>query len=112
MLAQLICLDRRYQRMNCFNIREIQTLLKSRFYPDLIGESNFRLFLPKTAIGIRYKLQDLNFLNPNFLLLNKFSLFLSFNPRVQEYNTESYTLFKNFPIISNFFKFFNVFFFS
>ena len=111
MLAQLICLDRRYQRMNCFNIREIQTLLKSRFYPDLIGESNFRLFLPKTAIGMRYKLQDLNFLNPNFLLLNKFSLSSSFNPRIQSYNTESYPLFKNFPSTLGFPDFFNLFFF-
>jgi cytochrome c oxidase subunit 1 len=34
MLAQMICIDRRYQRMNCFNIREIQTLLRSRYQPD------------------------------------------------------------------------------
>ena len=39
MLCQLVCLDRRYQRMNCFNIREIQTLLKARFYADLMNES-------------------------------------------------------------------------
>jgi hypothetical protein len=25
MLVQLVCLDRRYQRMNCYNIRESQT---------------------------------------------------------------------------------------
>ena len=37
MLCQLVCLDRRYQRMNCFNIREVQALLKSRFYSDLIN---------------------------------------------------------------------------
>jgi heme/copper-type cytochrome/quinol oxidase subunit 1 len=34
MLAQMVCIDRRYQRMNCFNIREIQTLLRSRYHPD------------------------------------------------------------------------------
>ena len=32
MLCQLVCLDRRYQRMNCFNIREVQALLKGRFF--------------------------------------------------------------------------------
>ena len=28
MLGQLVCLDRRFQRMNCFNIREVESLLK------------------------------------------------------------------------------------
>jgi hypothetical protein len=37
MLCQLVCVDRRYQRMNCFNIREIQSILKRRFYTDLIN---------------------------------------------------------------------------
>ena len=32
MLCQLICADRRYQRMNCFNIRELQGILKRRFF--------------------------------------------------------------------------------
>lgn len=35
MLAQMICVDRRYQRMNCFNVREIQALLKQRFFTNL-----------------------------------------------------------------------------
>ena len=32
MLMQLVCVDRRYQRMNCFNIRELQGILKRRFF--------------------------------------------------------------------------------
>lgn len=35
MLAQMICVDRRYQRMNCFNVREIQALLKQKFFTEL-----------------------------------------------------------------------------
>ena len=35
MLAQLICMDRRYQRMNSFNAREFQALLKQRFFSEL-----------------------------------------------------------------------------
>merc|ERR1712100_555178 len=70
MLCQLVCLDRRYQRMNCFNIRELQTLLKARFYADLLHESSRHLFLSKTTINLRFKLQDLNFLNLNSLLIN------------------------------------------
>ena len=31
MLMQLVCVDRRYQRMNCFNVRELQGNLKRKF---------------------------------------------------------------------------------
>ena len=34
-LCQLVCVDRRYQRMNCFNIRELQGLLRNRFFEEL-----------------------------------------------------------------------------
>lgn len=32
MLSQLVCLDRRYSRMNCFNIREVESLLKTKIF--------------------------------------------------------------------------------
>jgi heme/copper-type cytochrome/quinol oxidase subunit 1 len=32
MLFQLVCTDRRYARMNCFNIRELQGILKRKFF--------------------------------------------------------------------------------
>lgn len=35
-LCQLVCVDRRYQRMNCFNIKELQSLLRNRFYPEIL----------------------------------------------------------------------------
>ena len=35
MLAQMVCIDRRYQRMNCFNVREVQSLLKQKFFLSL-----------------------------------------------------------------------------
>ena len=31
-LCQLVCIDRRYQRMNCFNIKELQSLLRNKFF--------------------------------------------------------------------------------
>nr|QTT61062.1 cytochrome c oxidase subunit 1 [Euplotes vannus] len=34
-LCQLVCIDRRYQRMNCFNIRELQGLLRNRFFEEI-----------------------------------------------------------------------------
>ena len=35
-LCQLVCIDRRYQRMNCFNIRELQGLLRNRFFEETL----------------------------------------------------------------------------
>jgi hypothetical protein len=56
MLAQLVCVDRRYQRMNCFNIREIQSILKKRFFVDLMNEHNHRKSLHKTMVGVKFKI--------------------------------------------------------
>ena len=55
MLCQLVCTDRRYQRMNCFNIRELQGILKRRFFTDLINSSDYRDIMDSSMIGLRYK---------------------------------------------------------
>jgi len=65
MLCQLVCVDKRYQRMNCFNIREIQSILKKKFYPDLINSHDHHQFLNKTALGLRFKTQNTNAINGN-----------------------------------------------
>jgi hypothetical protein len=74
MLANLVCVDRRYQRMNCFNIREVQSLLKKKFFTDLIDPHEFSSLLDSSMIGIKYKLNDINYLNPNALLNYKWGL--------------------------------------
>lgn len=74
MLGQLICLDRRYQRMNCFNIREAQALLKKRFFVDLINSNDHHTLLSKTMLGLRFKTQDLSVLNANGRLASTFGL--------------------------------------
>ena len=56
MLAQLVCLDRRYQRMNCYNIREIETILKSKHSPNVRNDADFHKSLDETAISLRYSL--------------------------------------------------------
>ena len=61
MLCQLVCVDRRYQRMNCFNIRELQGNLKRKFFADLVNVSDHREFLDSTMIGLRFRTNnDLN----------------------------------------------------
>jgi len=55
MLCQLVCTDRRYQRMNCFNIRELQGILKRRFFTDLVNSNDHRDLLNSSMIGLRFK---------------------------------------------------------
>lgn len=92
MLCQLVCLDRRYQRMNCFNIREIQTLLKTRFYADLLSESHQHIFLNRSTPTLRFKTQDLNFLNSCQVILHKYGVLTTPSVRQQTFMSTYDTL--------------------
>ena len=74
MLVQLVCLDRRYQRMNCYNIREIQTILKSKYTPNTVDSSDVHFSLNDTTIGLRYQIGGLDFINNSFLTFYQNSL--------------------------------------
>jgi hypothetical protein len=67
MLVQLVCLDRRYQRMNCYNIREIQTLLKSKYNPNVTDNVDVHMSLDDTVIGTRFNLGGLEFIDTSVL---------------------------------------------
>ena len=85
MLAQMVCIDRRYQRMNCFNIREVQTLLRSRYHPDRWDANEHHQFLHETALGLRLKLSSLSTITPNMLLSYEYGLSSSSLNRTQLY---------------------------
>lgn len=55
MLCQLVCTDRRYARMNCFNIRELQGILKRKFFTDLINSHDHKNLLEESMINLKYK---------------------------------------------------------
>ena len=74
MLCQLVCIDRRYQRMNCFNIREIQSLLKRKFFTDLINSHDHRTLLDKTAMGLRFKTNNVNLINNNMFIFYNYGI--------------------------------------
>lgn len=101
MLCQLVCLDRRYQRMNCFNIREVQALLKGRFFNDLVDCHEHRELLNNTTIGIRFKTNNLDSINPNMLLFYRHGLNTNGQNRVQSYlnstleNVNTFNFFTN-----------------
>jgi hypothetical protein len=73
MLCQLVCVDRRYQRMNCFNIRELQGILKRKFFTDLVNTSDNHKGMDSTLIGMRHKN------NMSNILLYDQSLFYNFD---------------------------------
>ena len=67
MLCQLVCVDRRYQRMNCFNIRELQGNLKRKFFSDLVNSNDHREVLSNSMIGLRFKSDNNLNLNQDIL---------------------------------------------
>ena len=87
MLCQLVCVDRRYQRMNCFNIRELQGILKRKFFTDLVNSNDHRDLFDKSIIGLRFK-------NNNQLNINHdMSLFYNFG--TTNATKAKHTLFSN-----------------
>ena len=74
MLGQLVCLDRRYQRMNCFNIREVEALLKGKFFPDLVNSQDHRTLLNDSMVGLRFKTNNLDTIAHDNLLFNTYAL--------------------------------------
>lgn len=83
MLVQLVCLDRRYQRMNCYNIREIQTLLKSKYTPNSTDNLDVRFSLDDTSLGLRYFLNGIEFIDPSIFLFYRNAI--TNHPRYQAF---------------------------
>jgi hypothetical protein len=75
MLVQLVCLDRRYQRMNCYNIREIQTILKSKYTPNVNDSNDIRFSLNDTTLGLRYQVGEIDFIQNSVLSFYQHTLF-------------------------------------
>ena len=104
MLAQLVCLDRRYQRMNCFNIRELQTLLKNRYHPELLDDKLHTDFLSQTTLSTRFKLFNLNTITPRMSIFNEYPLFKAAEPTnsasLTSSSTSSSSLFTTFNFTS------------
>jgi hypothetical protein len=74
MLFQLVCVDRRYQRMNCFNIRELQGILKRRFFPNLINLNEHHQILNSSMINLRYKNHNFNLIEPDQIMFYNFGI--------------------------------------
>jgi hypothetical protein len=91
MLFQIVCVDRRYQRMNCFNIRELETLLRKRYFVDLLNSSDHKDLLNTTMLNLRYKTNNTNLVDQNI------TLFYNYGTTLSSFSTNS-DFFNNFTI--------------
>ena len=72
MLCQLVCIDKRYHKINCFNISEAQSLLKKKFFSDLIFSNQFKKDNLALSSTLKFKSGNIFFENNNNVL-NLFS---------------------------------------
>ena len=87
MLCQLVCVDRRYQRMNCFNIRELQGILKKRFFTDLVNSNDHRELLNNTMINLRFKLNNTQSIEPDIFTFYNIGTTTSLKTKTNFYNS-------------------------
>jgi heme/copper-type cytochrome/quinol oxidase subunit 1 len=80
-LCQLVCIDRRYQRMNCFNVKELQSLVRKRFFFELINSNDYRLNLNKSLIGLKYQTNTQLLNKSNSYIITQFGLNYNLNAR-------------------------------
>lgn len=88
MLCQLVCVDKRYQRMNCFNIREIQSILKKKFFPDLVNSHDYHQLLNSTAIGLRFKTPGASLIAGNAQTYYNYGLEITPKTKLQMFSHE------------------------
>lgn len=82
MLCQLICIDRRYQRLNCFNMRQLETILRRQFFVDFLSTGDHRQLMTNTMVGLRFKVGQEQSAQPDQFSFYKFGLTNHENLRV------------------------------
>lgn len=116
MLGHLICTEKKYQKLNCFNIIEAQALLKQKFFFDLISENEknilpfstfFSLSLPNSVLFNKQRLLETYLIN----IGNRISTFYLFSKNqsfvFKESLFESFLFLSYQNYISNFINFFS-----
>jgi len=58
--------------MNCFSIRELQSVFKRRFFTDLTTSNDYRYLLEKSMIGLKYKLNNNMNISHNMFIFNNY----------------------------------------
>jgi hypothetical protein len=75
--------------MNCFNIRELQGILKRKYFPDLINNSDHHLLMESSMLGLRFKINSNDSIRPEQSLFYNFGI--TNLPKYKTSNLISYT---------------------
>lgn len=89
MLLHIVCVDRRYQRMNIFSMRELESVLKRRYFKDLINTNDHRELLDNSMIGLRYKTNSTLNTESNIHLFYNYGTTISPKSKSQLFNNPS-----------------------
>jgi len=95
MLCQLVCTDRRYARMNCFNIRELQGILKRRFFTDMVNSHDHRDILSSSMIAAKFKLNSAENINLDTTLFYNWGLLSGGSNKFTIFNAASFSSERN-----------------
>lgn len=90
MLCQLVCVDRRYQRMNSFNIRELQSILQRRFFTDLVNTADHRRLIDTSIIATRFKSNTTDLIRQDQSLFYNFGISNLPKPQANSFLNSTY----------------------
>jgi hypothetical protein len=88
--------------MNCFNIREIQGILKRKFFTDLVNSHDHKNLLEKSMIGLRYKTNSNVNLDLDMTSFYNFGIHATKNNMNVSYNNSNIN--SNLPFLHNVFN--------
>jgi hypothetical protein len=82
--------------MNCFNIRELQGILKRKFFNDLINTNDHRELLNNSIINLRYKVNSNNLIENDMLMFYNYGLTFSLKNKENLLENNLFSLKNNF----------------
>jgi hypothetical protein len=96
--------------MNCFNIRELQSLLRKRFFFELLNENQYNTVLNQTSLSERF-FNNNEYINKNTnLIFNFYNLYIN-TVKMTTLQTSSYQYNKAVKQTSSILNFINKFLF-
>jgi hypothetical protein len=90
MLCHLVCTDKKYSRLNYFNIKQYQGLIRHRHFAELVNSNDHHEILNPTMTSVRFKLNSYNVTDQNITLFYKYGITTTSKSKLINFST-SYT---------------------
>ena len=89
MLFHLVCTDKRYAKLNYFNIQQYQGIIRHRHFTELVNTSDHHTLLNPTSTTLRYKLHSNNVTEQNITLFYKYGITQTAKAKVLNFSNSS-----------------------